>query len=319
MYIQDVVAVVVQLFSHVWLFVTPWTAESRLSCPSLSTGVYSNSCSLSRLRHPTISSSVTLFFPALNLSQHQGPFQWVGSSHQEAKLIGASASAIVLPRNTQGWFPLGVTDLIYWASKGLLSLLRHHSSKGLILQHSAFFIVQFSHPYITTGKTIALVIWTFVSKVMYLLFNKLPRFAISFLPRSKCLLISWLPSPSTVILELKEIKSVSFHFFPSICHEVMGMDAMILAFFECWVLSQLFNSLLLHLSRCSLVSLHFQICSGVICITEVDISPSNFDSSLWLSSLAFHMAYSADKLNKQGDSIHPWLTTYPTLKFVLLS
>ena len=98
-----------------------------------------------------------------------------------------------------------------------------------ILQHSAFFIVQLSHPHMTTGKTIALTRWAFVGKVMYLLFHMLSRFVIPFLPRSKHLLISWLRSSSTVILEPKEIMSLTvFIVFPSICHEVMGPDAMIL-------------------------------------------------------------------------------------------
>ena len=109
----------------------------------------------------------------------------------------------------------------------LKSLLQHHSSKASILQHSAFFIVQLSHPYITTGKTIALTRQTFVGKVMSLLFN-LSRLVISFLPRSKRLLISWLQSPSAVILETKKIKSDTVS--PSISHEVMGPDAMIFIF-----------------------------------------------------------------------------------------
>ena len=111
------------------------------------------------------------------------------------------------------------------------SLLQHHSSKASILWCSAFFIVQLSHPYITTGKTIALTRRTFVGKVMSLLFNMLSRLVIAFLPRSKCLLISWLQSPSAVILEPPKIKSVSVSIvFPSICHEVMGPDLMILDF-----------------------------------------------------------------------------------------
>ena len=94
------------------------------------------------------------------------------------------------------------------AVQGILkSLLQHHSSKATILQHSAFFTVQLSHPDMTTGKTIALTRWTFVDKVMSLLFNMLPRLVITFLPRSKCLLISWLQSPSTVILEPQKTKS----------------------------------------------------------------------------------------------------------------
>ena len=113
----------------------------------------------------------------------------------------------------------------------LKSLLQHHSSKTSILLHSAFFIVQLSHPYMTTGKTIALTRWTFVDKVTSLFFNMLSRLVITFPPRSKCLFISWLQSPSAVILELKKIKSdTASTVSPSICHEVMGPDAMILVF-----------------------------------------------------------------------------------------
>ena len=110
----------------------------------------------------------------------------------------------------------------------LKGLLQHHSPKASILWRSAFFIVQLSHPYMTTGKTKALTRWTFVGKVMSPLFNILSHLVITFLPRSKCLLISWLQSPSAVILEPKIIKSVTISIVsPSICHEVMGLDAMI--------------------------------------------------------------------------------------------
>ena len=113
----------------------------------------------------------------------------------------------------------------------LKSLLQHHSSKASIIRCSAFFIVQLSHPYMTSGKTIALTRWTFVGKVMSLLFNMLSRLFIAFLPRSKHLLISWLRSLSAVILELPKLKSVTVSTVsPSICHEVMGRDVMILVF-----------------------------------------------------------------------------------------
>ena len=113
----------------------------------------------------------------------------------------------------------------------LESLLQHHSLKASIVLQSAFFIVQLSHPYMTIGKTIALTKWTFVGNAMLLLFNMLFRLVITFLPKSKCLLISWLKSPSAVILELPKIKSATiFTVSPSICHEVMGLDAMILVF-----------------------------------------------------------------------------------------
>ena len=114
----------------------------------------------------------------------------------------------------------------------LKSLLQHHSSKASILWRSAFFIAQLSHPYMTTGQTIALTRWTFVDNVMSLLFNMLSRLVIIFLPRSKRLLISWLQSPSAVILEPQKIKSDTVS--PSICHEVMGPFTMILVF---WMLS----------------------------------------------------------------------------------
>ena len=113
----------------------------------------------------------------------------------------------------------------------LKSLLQHHSTKASIFQCSAFFIVQLSHPYMTTGKTVALTRWTLVGKVMSLLFNMLSRLVITFLPRSKRLLISWLQSQSAVILEPKKIKpDTASTVSPSISHEVMGPDAMILVF-----------------------------------------------------------------------------------------
>ena len=116
----------------------------------------------------------------------------------------------------------------------LKSLLQHYSSKASILDPSAFFIVQLSHPSVTTGKTIALTRWTFVGKVMSLLFNMLFRLVITFLPRSKHFLISWLQSPSAVILEPPQIKSVTVSIVsPSICHQVMGLDALIFIF---WML-----------------------------------------------------------------------------------
>ena len=113
----------------------------------------------------------------------------------------------------------------------LQSLLQHHSSEASLLRCSAFFIVQLSYLYVTTGKTIALTIWTFVSKVASLLFNMLSRLVIAFIPRSRHLLISCLQSPSAVILEPKKIKSVTVSIVsPSVCHEVLGPDAMILVF-----------------------------------------------------------------------------------------
>ena len=124
----------------------------------------------------------------------------------------------------------------------LKSLPQHHSSKASIPWRSAFFIVQLSHPYMTTGKTIALTRWTFVGKVTFLLFNMPSRLVITFLPRSKHLLISWLQSPSAVILEPPKIKSATLSTVsPSICHIVMGLMPWSL-FSKCWALSQLYYS-----------------------------------------------------------------------------
>ena len=158
-----------------------------LPCPSLSPGVCSDSRPLSRRCHPTISSSVAPSFPALNLSQHWSLFQWVSQS------TGASASASVLPMNAQDWFPLQLTGLISLLSKGLSRVfsstsVRKHQFFGA---QPSLCIVQLSHLYMITGKTIAVTRQTFVSKVMFLLLNMLSMFVIAFLPRSKLLLI-WL-------------------------------------------------------------------------------------------------------------------------------
>ena len=144
--------------------------------------------------------------------------------------------SIIPSKEHPGLISFRMDWLDFLAVQGTLkSLLQHHSSKASIPQHSAFFTVQLSHPYMTTGKTIALTRWPFVGKVMSLLFNMLSRLVITFLPRSKRLLISCLQSPSAVILEFQKIQSDTVSTVsPSICHEVMGPDAMILVF---WMLS----------------------------------------------------------------------------------
>ena len=129
--------------------------------------------------------------------------------------IGTSVSTIVLPMNIQGWFPLGLFGLISLLSKGLSRVLQHQILKASILWCSGFFKVQLSHLYMATGKTIALTRWTFVSKATSLLLSALSRFVITFLPKSKSVLISWLQSQSTGILDPRKIKSVIFFcFFP---------------------------------------------------------------------------------------------------------
>jgi len=157
--------------------------------------------------HPLSSPSPHAFSP----SQHQGLFNWVGSSYEVAK-------ELELQLQSFQWTPGLISFKMDWldllAVQGTLkSLLQHHSSKVAILQCSPFFIVQLSYPYMTTGKTIALTRWTFIGKVMSLLFNMLSRLVITFLPRSKCLLISWRQSPSAVILEPPKIKSATVSTF----------------------------------------------------------------------------------------------------------
>ena len=171
--------------------------HDRPPCPSPTPRVYSNSCPSSQWCHPAISSSVVPFsscpqsIPASGSFPMSQLFTWGGQS------TGVSASASVLPLNTQDWSPLGWTGWISLQSKGLSkSLLQHHSSKASIFCLSAFFTVQLSHAYMTTGKTIALTRQTFVGKVMSLLFNMLSGLVRTFLSSSKCLLISWLQSPS---------------------------------------------------------------------------------------------------------------------------
>ena len=170
-----------------------------------------------------------------------------------------SFSFSISPSNEySGLISFRIDWLYLLAVQGTLkSLLQHHSSKASILLHSAFFMVQLSHPYMITGKTIALTRRTFIGKVMCLLFNMLSRLVTAFLPKSKHLLVSWLLSPSAVTLEPKKIKFVTVSIVsPSICYEVMGLDAMIFVF-ECWVLSQLYHSPLSPSSRGFLILLHF--------------------------------------------------------------
>ena len=170
--------------SCVQLFAIPWNA----ACSPLSIHVHWANVHwvLTSIVLMMPSNHLILCHPFSSCSQSfpvSGSFLMSQLFTSGGQSIGTSASASVLPMNFQGWLPLGLTGLIL-LSKGLKSLLLHHSSKASILQLSAFFMVQLSHPYMTTGKTIALIIWTFVGKVMSLLFNVLSRFVIAFLPRS---------------------------------------------------------------------------------------------------------------------------------------
>ena len=185
----------------------------------------------------------------------------------------------------------------------LKSLLQHHSSKASVLWCSAFFIVQLSHLYMTTGKTILLTRWTFIGKVMSLLFIMLSTLAITFLPRSKPFLISWLQSPSPVILEPKKVVCHCFHCSPSICHEVTGLDAMIFVFLMLNFRPSFSLASFIFIKRLFSSSL----LSGIRVVSSVYLRlliflPAMFIPACASSSLTFLMMYSAYKLNKQGDN-----------------
>ena len=213
----------------------PVDYSDRLPCPSLSPGACSNSRSLSQGCHPTISSSVTLLpppsiFPSIRVFLNESALRIRWPKYW-------SLGIIISPYNDySGLISSRMDWLDLLAVQGTLkSLLRHHSLQASFLWCSAFVMVQLSHPYTTTGKTIALTKWTFVGKVMSLLFNMLSRLVIIFLPRSKRLLISWLQSPSAVILEPKKIKSFTVSIVcPSICHEVMGQTSTLWTLIICW-------------------------------------------------------------------------------------
>ena len=188
--------------------------HARPPCPSSTHRVYPNSCLSSWWCHRAISSSGVPFYSCPLSPQHQGLFQWVNSSHEVAKVLEFQFS--ISPSNEH---PGLISFRMDWldlpaVQRTLKSLLQNHHSKASILWCSAFFIVQLSHPYMITGKTIVLTRWTFVGKVMSLLFTTLSKLVIAFLPRSKHLLISWPQSQSAVILKPKKIVCHCFHYFP---------------------------------------------------------------------------------------------------------
>ena len=190
---------------------------------------------------------LSLIFPSIRLF----PVSWLFKSCDQR--IGASAT--VLPMNIQGWFPLGLIGLISLPFNRLSWVFS--STTILEYQFSTFFTVQLSRLYMPTGKTIALTRQNFVGKAVSLLFNMLSRLVTAFLLRSKCLLNSWLQSPSTVILEPPKIKSLTVSIVsPSICHELMELDAMIFSF---WMLSfkSAFSLSSFTFIKRFLVSLHF--------------------------------------------------------------
>jgi len=206
--------------------------HTRPPCLSPTPGVYPNSCPLSQWCHPTISSSVVPFSSCLQSFPTSGSFESV-------VCIGwpkywSFSFNISLPSEHPGLISFRIDRLDLLAVQGTLKrLLQYHSWKASILWHSAFFIVQLSHTYMTTGKTIALTRQTTNGKVMSLLFNMLSRLVITFLPRSKHLLISWQQSPSAVILEPAKIKSATVSTFSPIylpwsdgteCHDLSFLN-----------------------------------------------------------------------------------------------
>ena len=222
----------VQLLSYVQLFATPWSTahqaslyitNSRSSPKLMSIKLVKPSNHLILCRPLLLLPSI---FPSIKVFSNESALRIRWTKYW-------SFSFNISPSNEHPMISFRMDWLDLLAVQGTLkSLLQHHSSKASILRHSAFFIVQLSHPYMTTGKTIALTRWTFVDKVISMHFNMLSRLVITFFPRSKFLLISWLQSPSAVILEPPKIKSATVS--PSICHEVMGLDPVILVF---WMLS----------------------------------------------------------------------------------
>ena len=222
----------VQSLSHVQLFLILWTAACQASLS------ITNSWSLLKLMstESVMPSNHLSLCPPLLLPPSIFPSSRVFSKKSVLRIrwpkYGSFSFSISPSNEYSGLISFRISWFDLCAVQGTFkSLLQLHSSKASILQHPAFFMVQLSHPHMPTGKNIALTRWTFVGKVMSMLFNMLSRLVIGFLPNSKHLLISWLPSPSVVILEPPKIKSDTVSIvYPSICHEVIGPDAMILVF-----------------------------------------------------------------------------------------
>ena len=301
----------VQSLSRIWHFVFPLTAVCQASLS------ITNSWNLPKLM------SIELVMPSNHLIFCY-PLLFLPSIFPSIRVLSnESALLIRWPRYWSFSFNISpfnehpelISSRMDWldlfAVQGILkSLFQHHGSKASILWHSAFFTVQLSHPCMTTGRTIALTTQTFVEKVMSLLFNMLSRLVITFLSRSKRLLVSWLQSPSAIILEPPKIKSATVS--PSIYHEAMGPDAMILIF---WMLSfkptfslSSFTFIKRFFSSSSLSSIRVVSSAYLrLLIFLLAILIPAYTSS----SPAFLMMYSAYKLNKQGDNIQPSRTPFP--------
>ena len=305
----------IQSRSRVQLFVTPWISARQASM-SITITISRSSLKLTSIKSVMPSSHLILSRPLLLLPPIPPSIKVFPN---ESTLCmrwpnyWSFSFSIIPSKEIPGLISFRMDWLDLPAVQGTLkSLLQHHSSKVSILRRSAFFTVQVSHPHMTTGKTIALTRWTFVGQVMSLLFNMLPRLIITFLPRSKHLLISWLQSPSAVTWEPKKNKvSHCFHcfsiYFPwsdgTRCHA---------SFSECWALSQLCHSPFTFIKRLfSSSSL-----SDIRVVSSVYLRLLIFLLAILIpacasSSPAFLMMYSAYKLNKQGDKIQLWHTPFP--------
>ena len=295
----------VQWLSPVWLFVTPWTATHQASLSITNSWNCSNSCPSNWWWHPTIWFSIIPFPSHLQSFPASGSFPMHQLFASGGQSTGVSASASVLPMNTQDWFLLGLSVLISLLSKEL-------SESSPTPQFKS---INSTSPSLLYGPTLTsirdywkikvLTIQTFVGKVMSLLYNMLSRLVIAFLPRNKHLLILRLKSSSAVILESKKIKSVTVSIVsPSICHKVMGLDAMIIVF---WMLS--FKPAL-SLSSFTLIKRLFSYCllSAIRVVSSAYLRilillPIILIPACPSSNPGLHMMYSAYKLDKQGDSI----------------
>ena len=300
--------------SRVWLFATPWTAARQASL--FIANSWSFDLKLMSIKLVMPSSHLILCHPLL-LPPSILPSIRLFSSESVLHIRWPkywSFSFSISPSNEYSGlisFRMDWFDLLE-VQGTLKSLLQYHSSKASIIQHSAFFIVQLSHPFMTR-KTIALTRWTFVGKVMSLFFNILSRLVITFLPRSQHLLISWLQSSSAVILEPQTVKSVTVSIVsPSIFHEVMGPDAMIFVF---WMLSfkptfslSSFNLIKRLFSSSSLSAI--RVVSSAY-LSLLIFLPAILIPACASSSPAFLRMNSACMLNKQGDNIQPWHTPFP--------
>ena len=286
--------------------------HARLLCPLPTPGAYSNSGPSSWCWHLILCCPLLLLLSIIpsNRVFSKESVLWIRYPN-----YWVFSFSISLSNEYSGPISFRMDWLDLLAVQGTFkNLLQHHSSKASVLRCSAFFIVQLSYPYMTTGKTKAfLTIWTSVDKVMSLLFNMLYRLVITFLPRSKCLLISWLQSPSAVILEPPKIKSVIVSIVsPYICHEVMGPDALILVF------SLLSFKPTFSLSSFTLTKRFFSssLLSAIRVVSSAYLRLLIFLPAILIpacasSSPAFLMIYSAYKLNRQGDNIQPWRTPFP--------